>query len=86
MTRSNIPGAQFLSSDEFTVDENGGVFDLPSDEKPQSHAGEQSWCKQNSEIIIHWSELVPVTTRLLFTLDYLGLRKQARCPGRRTYS
>ncbi|MCB0839697.1 MAG: sulfurtransferase [Bacteroidetes bacterium] len=75
--KEHIPGAQFLSSDEFTVDENGGVFDLPSDENLKAML-ESKGVKQNSEIIIYTGvNWVPVTTRLLFTLDYLGLRKQA---------
>jgi len=74
--KEHIPGAQFVQEGSFTIDEGSHAFDLPPVSDLQT-LFESKGVTKNSQIVIYTDgNFKPVTTRLLFTLDYLGFGNQ----------
>jgi thiosulfate/3-mercaptopyruvate sulfurtransferase len=73
----HIPGAVYINSHEYTVDDDTHIFDFPTDEALKNLL-ESKGVSSTSNIVIYTAEnWVPLVTRLYVTLDYLGYASQA---------
>lgn len=76
--KEHIPKARAISMKELIIDyENGFRHELPDDEKLQSVLRNVG-INQDSKVVIYYSDenVIPLATRLYFTLDYAGLGEQ----------
>ena len=77
--KEHIPGARIISMKELIIDyENGFRHELPDDEKLQT-VFRNVGINQDSKVVICYSDenVIPLATRLYFTLDYAGLGEQS---------
>lgn len=69
--KEHIPGARFLSSNDFTTGHQGLMVELPSvDKLKQTFEG--LGVNDDSKVVIYTTDWYPVAGRAFFTLDYLG--------------
>lgn len=68
----HLPGARFMSFDSYTVDENGGAYDLPDLLALQELLQNAGLEKRNNIVVYPGKMSHLAVTRLLFTLNYLG--------------
>lgn len=76
----HIPGARFLSSDDFTTGHTGLIVELPPVEDLKQ-AFEEVGVNDDSRVIIYTTEWYPIAARAYFTLDYLGHENSALLNG-----
>jgi thiosulfate/3-mercaptopyruvate sulfurtransferase len=76
----HIPGARFLSSDDFTTGHQGLMIELPPVEKLKQ-ALEDVGISDDSKVVIYTTDWYPNAGRAFFTLDYLGHLKTALLDG-----
>ncbi|MEQ9383439.1 MAG: rhodanese-like domain-containing protein [Imperialibacter sp.] len=70
--KEHIPGAVFIAGDEYTVDNDPHVFDLPPDATLKNTL-ESKGVSSSTDVVIYTGEnWIPMVTRLYFTFDYLG--------------
>lgn len=69
---AHIPGAVFISSQEYTIDDDVRVFDLPEKAALQSLFEKKGLTNDHMVVIYTAENWIPLVTRLYFTLDYLG--------------
>lgn len=75
--KGHLPGAQFISLNDIAISKNNGKLntELPPVEELKK-TFEKFGISNNSRIIIYFeSGWIPVTMRVYFTLDYLGLSR-----------
>jgi thiosulfate/3-mercaptopyruvate sulfurtransferase len=76
----HIPGARFLSTEDFTTGHTGLMVELPPiDDLKQVF--EDVGVSDNSRVVIYTSEWYPAAARAFFTLDYLGHTNAALLNG-----
>jgi thiosulfate/3-mercaptopyruvate sulfurtransferase len=76
----HIPGARFLSSEDFTTGHTGIMVELPSVEQLKE-AFEDLGVSDDTRVILYTTEWYPVAARAFFTLDYLGHENTALLNG-----
>ena len=69
--KEHIPGAHFLSTNDFTTGHTGLMVELPTVEKLKQ-AFEALGVNDNSRVVIYTVDWYPVAARAFFTLDYFG--------------
>lgn len=69
--KEHIPGARFLSDNDFTTGHQGLMVELPPVEKLKQVL-EDAGVSDDTRVIIYTTEWYPGAGRLYFTLDYLG--------------
>jgi thiosulfate/3-mercaptopyruvate sulfurtransferase len=69
--KEHIPGARFLSSNDFTTGHQGLMVELTSVEKLKQ-TFEDLGVNDNSKVVIYTTDWYPTAGRAFFTLDYLG--------------
>src|SRR5579864_2926884 len=76
----HIPGARFLSSDDFTTGHTGLIVELPPvDELKQTF--EDLGVSDDTRVVLYTTEWYPIAARAFFTLDYLGHENTALLNG-----
>jgi thiosulfate/3-mercaptopyruvate sulfurtransferase len=78
--KEHIPGARFLSSDDFTTGDQGLMVELPSVEKLQQ-TFQDLGVSGDTRVVIYTTEWYPAAGRAFFTLDYLGHNNTALLDG-----
>ena len=69
--KEHIPGARFLSSNDFTTGHQGLMVELPSVEKLKQ-TFEDLGVSDDTQVVIYTTDWYPAAGRAFFTLDYLG--------------
>jgi thiosulfate/3-mercaptopyruvate sulfurtransferase len=69
--KEHVPGARFLSSNDFTTGHQGLMVELPSVEKLKQ-TFEELGVSDDSKVVIYTTDWYPTAGRAFFTLDYLG--------------
>jgi len=78
--REHIPGARFLSSEDFTTGHQGLMVELPAVEKLKQ-TFEELGVSDDTQVVIYTTEWYPAAGRAFFTLDYLGHASTALLDG-----
>jgi thiosulfate/3-mercaptopyruvate sulfurtransferase len=78
--KQHIPGARFVSDEEFTTGHTGLMIELPTPERLKQ-VFESVGVTDNSRVIIYTPDWYPVAARAFFTLDYLGHSNTALLDG-----
>jgi len=78
--KEHIPGAHFLSTNDFTTGHTGLMVELPTVEKLKQ-AFEALGINDNSRVVIYTVDWYPVAARAFFTLDYFGHTDTALLDG-----
>ena len=76
----HIPGARFLSSEDFTTGHTGLMVELPSVEQLKQ-TFEDLGVSDDTRVILYTTEWYPIAARAFFTLDYLGHENTALLNG-----
>jgi thiosulfate/3-mercaptopyruvate sulfurtransferase len=69
--KQHIPGARFLSEEDFTTGHTGLMVELPPVDKLKQ-TFESIGINDDSRVIIYTPDWYPVAARAFYTLDYLG--------------
>jgi len=78
--KEHIPGARFLSTNDFTTGHTGLMVELPTVEKLKQ-TFEDLGVRDDSRVVIYTVDWYPVAGRAFFTLDYLGHSNTALLDG-----
>src|SRR5215813_13474398 len=78
--REHIPGARFLSTNDFTTGHTGLMVELPSIEKLKQ-TFEDLGVNDYMRVVIYTVDWYPIAARAFFTLDYLGHNNIALLDG-----
>ena len=78
--KEHIPGARFLSADDFTTGHQGLMVELTTVEKLKQ-TFEDLGVSDDTRVIIYTTEWYPAAGRAFFTLDYLGHANTALLDG-----
>jgi len=78
--KEHIPGARFLSTNDFTTGHSGLMVELPTVEKLRQ-TFEMLGVKDDTRVVIYTVDWYPVAARAFFTLDYLGHTNTALLDG-----
>jgi thiosulfate/3-mercaptopyruvate sulfurtransferase len=78
--KEHIPGARFLSDDNFTTGHQGLMVELPPAEKLKQ-TFEELGVSDDTRVIIYTTQWYPGAGRAYFTLDYLGHLNTALLDG-----
>ena len=78
--KEHIPGARFLSTNDFTTGHTGLMVELPTVDKLKQ-TFEELGVSDDSRVVIYTVDWYPIAARAFFTLDYLGHRNTALLEG-----
>ena len=78
--KAHIPGARFVSSQDFTTGHQGLMVELPTPEKLKQ-TFEDIGVTDSTRVVIYTTDWYPVAGRAFFTLDYLGHTNTALLDG-----
>jgi thiosulfate/3-mercaptopyruvate sulfurtransferase len=79
----HVPGARWISLDQLLVNRDGVVSELPPLEDLVK-LFESLGVSNESRVVVYSTNWPPLSTRIYFTLDYLGLGEGSGCARRRT--
>lgn len=78
--KEHIPGARFLSTNDFTTGHTGLMVELPTVDKLKQ-TFEELGVSDDSRVVIYTVDWYPIAARAFFTLDYLGHSNTALLEG-----
>lgn len=78
--KEHIPGARFLSTNDFTTGHTGLMVELPTVEKLKQ-TFEDLGVRDDTRLVIYTTDWYPAAGRAFFTLDYLGHTNTALLDG-----